>query len=74
MIAERIRLRIKEHLFLQGLGLNLRLTASFGIASFPEDAQEMEDLINKADQAMYRVKKRGKDGVECYSEEDEKED
>ena len=74
MIAERIRLRIKDHLFLQNLGLNLRLTASFGIASFPEDAQEMEDLINKADQAMYRVKKRGKDGVECYSEEDEKED
>lgn len=37
-------------------GLNLRITASFGVASFPAHALNKGDLIRLADQAMYRAK------------------
>ncbi len=69
-IAERIRERIKSFVFLKEDNLNLKITASMGIACFPDDAEDVEELISKADKAMYKVKKRGKDGVECYEEEE----
>ena len=41
----------------------LSLTASLGVAAFPDDAREAEDLIKRADEAMYRVKAEGRGGV-----------
>ena len=41
-----------------------RISASFGIASYPDHALTPEGLIQKADQAMYRVKERDKNGIE----------
>jgi diguanylate cyclase (GGDEF)-like protein len=64
VIAERMRVRIEETVFLETFGLKVRLTASFGIACFPDHGQTKDALIQKADQAMYRVKGRGKNGVE----------
>lgn len=37
----------------------LRLTASIGISLYPDDGTEVATLINHADAAMYRAKKRG---------------
>jgi len=64
VIAERIRKAIEGHRFLQGQGLSARISASFGIASYPDHALTPEGLIQKADQAMYRVKERDKNGIE----------
>jgi diguanylate cyclase (GGDEF)-like protein len=64
VIAERMRQRVEETVFLETFALKARITASFGIATFPDHAQSKETLIQKADQAMYRVKGRGKNGVE----------
>ena len=64
VIAERLRKAIEEHGFLQGQGLSARISASFGIASYPDHALTPEGLIQKADQAMYRVKERDKNGIE----------
>jgi diguanylate cyclase (GGDEF)-like protein len=64
IIAERIRARIEAREFLTGYGLKVRLTASFGIASYPEHGRTKDDLIARADQAMYRVKGGGKNGVQ----------
>lgn len=61
--AEKIRKALKGHLFLADEGLNLRITASFGVASFPTDASDKDGLIHMADNAMYRVKNATKDGV-----------
>ena len=36
--------------------VSFKMTASFGIATFPDDAKSKDDLIRLADQAMYRVK------------------
>ncbi|HVR71034.1 MAG TPA: sensor domain-containing diguanylate cyclase [Vicinamibacteria bacterium] len=64
VIAERIRKAIESHHFLQDQGLDARISASFGIASYPDHALTPEGLIQKADQAMYRVKERDKNGIE----------
>ena len=64
VIAERIRRAIECHVFLQDVGLEARISASFGIASYPDHALTPEGLIQKADQAMYRVKDRDKNGIE----------
>jgi diguanylate cyclase (GGDEF)-like protein len=64
VIAERIRKAIEGHRFLQAQGLSARISASFGIASYPDHALTPEGLIQKADQAMYRVKERDKNGIE----------
>jgi diguanylate cyclase (GGDEF)-like protein len=45
-------------------GGSVTLTASFGVATVPDDAKTPEELLRRADEAMYRVKGRGKDGVE----------
>jgi diguanylate cyclase (GGDEF)-like protein len=64
VIAERLRKSIEEHCFLTGQGLSARISASFGISSYPDHALTPEGLIQKADQAMYRVKERDKNGIE----------
>ena len=62
-VAERLRRSMDEHVFLSGEGLSAHLTASFGVASFPETCSSEEELIRLADQAMYRVKNRTRNGV-----------
>ncbi len=62
-IAERIRKSIERNIFLKKEGYSLRLTASFGVASYPESAQSKEDLLRLADEAMYRVKYQTRNGV-----------
>ncbi len=41
-------------------GSNLRLTASIGVAVFPDHGETAEDLIAHADTAMYQAKRQGK--------------
>lgn len=62
-IAERIRKAVEQHTFLKREGYNLKLTASFGVASYPESAKSKEDLLRLADEAMYKVKHRTRNGV-----------
>jgi diguanylate cyclase (GGDEF)-like protein len=56
LIAERLRKAIERNEFLKNEGYTIRITASFGVASYPEDAKSKEDLFRIADEAMYRGK------------------
>ena len=67
-VAERVRERISEHGFTGGRGLRLRLTASFGVASFPEHAQSPQQLVARADAAMYEAKASRKNCVRHAAE------
>ncbi|MEO8007788.1 MAG: EAL domain-containing protein [Betaproteobacteria bacterium] len=49
----------------------LILTTSIGISVFPEDAQDGQALIKRADVAMYNAKARGKDQYAFYTPQDE---
>jgi diguanylate cyclase (GGDEF)-like protein len=62
-VGERIRERIAAHAFLAEDGLRIRLTASVGVATLPDVAGSAEELLKAADQAMYRVKDAGKNGI-----------
>jgi diguanylate cyclase (GGDEF)-like protein len=62
-IAERMRKSIEQNTFLKKEGYSLKLTASFGVASYPESAASKDDLIRLADDAMYRVKNQTRNAV-----------
>lgn len=61
-VAKRLQKALNEHVFINE-ELNIKLTASFGIANFPEDAITKLDLIRNADMAMYRVKESGRNNI-----------
>jgi diguanylate cyclase (GGDEF)-like protein len=44
-------------------------TATVGISLFPEDGQDLSSLMRNADQAMYRAKTNGRNGIQCYTPE-----
>ena len=62
-MAETIRKRIKETLYLQKAGLRVQVSSSLGVSTFPDDADTLTELLALADQAMFSVKERGKDSV-----------
>lgn len=66
-VGERIREKIAEFVFLAADDLNVRLTASVGVATFPDVASTADSLLQAADDAMYWVKAHGKDGIQMAS-------
>ncbi|MFH1338872.1 MAG: sensor domain-containing diguanylate cyclase [Candidatus Omnitrophota bacterium] len=73
VIGERLRQIIEQYSFPQEDILpNKKLTASLGIATFPEDAKTAPDLLSTADRRLYIAKKKGKNII-CYIESPEEE-
>jgi diguanylate cyclase (GGDEF)-like protein len=60
-IAEKLRLAVSN---LRIPGLEQPITASFGVASFPEDAGDADTLMRIADRALYKAKENGRNRVE----------
>jgi diguanylate cyclase (GGDEF)-like protein len=48
-------------------GRRIVITASLGISCFPDHGREAEDLLRKADLAMYQAKRSGRDGFRIYA-------
>jgi len=60
-IAERLRETVEKYPFFQAEVQPFKhLTASLGVATFPEDAQNKSELIAFADKLMYKAKALGK--------------
>ncbi|HEY7816993.1 MAG TPA: diguanylate cyclase, partial [Vicinamibacteria bacterium] len=47
------------------------VTASIGICLYPEHGETAEEILQRADKAMYRAKLNGRDGFELFSDENE---
>lgn len=62
-VANRVRRAFAESTFRLEADIQVAITASFGIATFPVHATTKEDLIRQADAAMYRVKSTTKNSV-----------
>lgn len=56
-VAERVRVQIEKKRFLVKDGLEIRLTASIGVANVPLHAETKQDILKAADEALYGVKK-----------------
>jgi diguanylate cyclase (GGDEF)-like protein len=67
VIAEKIRQVIEATKFLESQQIEARVSASIGIAAYPESADDVRSLISSADQAMYRAKTLGKNRVVAAS-------
>jgi diguanylate cyclase (GGDEF)-like protein/PAS domain S-box-containing protein len=47
-------------------GHELHVTGSIGIVTYPDDGEDVETLMKKADSAMYHAKENGRDGFEFF--------
>lgn len=64
-VAERLRSGVADaHLQPDGRDL----TISVGIVTLPQDGQTKEELLEKADQAMYEAKHSGRNRCVCFSD------
>jgi len=61
--ALHLQSRIKSMVYLKDCGLEVKLQASYGIAVFPDHATDLTGLLAAADQALFAVKAKGKDGI-----------
>jgi diguanylate cyclase (GGDEF)-like protein len=61
-LAERVRSELRTRAILAPDGTPISITASFGVAGFPQ-VQGEEQLIAAADRALYAAKRAGKDRV-----------
>jgi diguanylate cyclase (GGDEF)-like protein len=68
MVVRRIRDLLNSTVFFTEEGLNIKVTASFGLASFPNDARTRKEILRMADEAMYLVKNTTRDNIALAGE------
>jgi diguanylate cyclase (GGDEF)-like protein len=66
-LAERVRTEIESHTLRMPDGEEITVTASFGVASFPE-CRELGELLAAADSALYEAKRTGRNQVVISAE------
>ncbi|MGD9160031.1 MAG: diguanylate cyclase [Desulfobacteraceae bacterium] len=62
-IAERIRIKVRDHVFLHENHSYGPITVSIGASSYPDNGKTAGLLIKNADDALYRAKQAGRDQV-----------
>ncbi len=62
LVAGRIRKKIEENIF-KAYDEKLNITVSIGLTVYPDDSEEMADLVERADKALYAAKNSGKNIV-----------
>jgi len=59
--------RLRKGIAAMELGNLPQITISMGVATFPEDGRTVDELLQKADAALYAAKKKGRNRVVGYS-------
>jgi diguanylate cyclase (GGDEF)-like protein len=63
VVVRRIRELLTSRVFFTDERLNIKVTASFGVAAFPGDGRTRKELLRKADEAMYLVKNTTRNNI-----------
>jgi len=61
--VERMKRAIAQTKFLQKEDISARLKASFGLASYPQDAKDKRELLAEADRCLFKSKAEGKNRI-----------
>jgi len=61
-VAERVRAAVEKNSIIT-YDVSVHATISVGISTFPDDGDQISELIDKADWALYRAKKNGRNTV-----------
>jgi diguanylate cyclase (GGDEF)-like protein len=64
LVAEKLLERVRQPMVLQTR--EIVVTGSIGLSRFPRDGDSPEELVKKADVAMYQAKEVGRDGYQVY--------
>ncbi len=67
IVESRLVPRIRQPHVVDGIELNV--SCSVGVALYPDDAQDIDELMRHADVAMYQAKSSGRDNVHFFSRE-----
>jgi len=62
-VVRRLHRLLADTVFMAQDGLSLKVTASFGVATFPTDACTKDEVMRLADEAMYLVKNTERDNI-----------
>jgi len=62
-VVQRVRKLLNSTVYFVEEGLNIKVTASFGVASFPADGRTRKEILHMADEAMYLVKNTTRDNI-----------
>jgi diguanylate cyclase (GGDEF)-like protein len=57
--AERLRSRVEREVFSDDRGTSAHITVSLGVATFPHDAENHQEMVKRADRALYSAKAGG---------------
>ena len=68
MVVRRLKDLLNSKVFFSDEGLNIKVTASFGVASFPQDGRTRRELLRMADEAMYLVKNTTRNNIALAGE------
>jgi diguanylate cyclase (GGDEF)-like protein len=63
IVLRRLKDLLTSKVFFRAENLNIKVTASFGIATFPADGRTHREILRMADEAMYIVKKTTRDNI-----------
>ncbi len=67
-VVRRTRDLLNSKVFFVEEGLNIKITGSFGVASFPADGRTRKELLLRADEAMYVVKNSTRNSIALAGE------
>lgn len=63
VLCNGLREATKKYQFIGTSGSSVSVTFSAGVASFPDDGSSVDEILKKADEAMYKSKMSGKDAI-----------
>jgi diguanylate cyclase len=67
VVGERMRKAV-ETTGISAYDENINVKISIGIATYPDDADEINQLIDRADQMLYKAKETGRNKTVVYSQ------
>jgi diguanylate cyclase (GGDEF)-like protein len=68
IVLRRLKDLLNSKVFFREENLNIKVTASFGVAGFPADGRTHREILRMADEAMYLVKKTTRDDIALAGE------